>query len=365
MDENNQEVKIDTRKVIRISKRKFKVTIVIIVVLILIFLGGVIFLGTFGRFGISNTMGPESLNSSDIPYIPQGSSDLELIDRKEKMMVSSPDIYNSGYEQPSISDTREFLKTDYSSTIKTRDVSDVVKEVKNIVKGSDGRIDNSNSSEKSGSISFVIPKSKFETFKDEMESITHKKLYFESITEQNLLTEKQGIEQQTTNIVNTLENLKTQKEALLSKHTQAVSSINKELARIKAELIAVRAVIAKTTDAEVMISLRSQEASLVKQDTTQRQLLNTENSTYATQNQNLENLINNQNNNLINVNQRDSQFTDNIETVNGTIYVEWVSLWQMAKIFSPIHPTLIIIILIIIIWIYSKRKGYIPRVELQ
>jgi hypothetical protein len=83
----------------------------------------------------------------------------------------------------------------------------------------------------------------------------------------------------------------------------------------------------------------------------------------AIQKQNLDNLIANSNNNLTNINKQDSQFTDNIETVNGSINVNWVSLWEIATIFSPISPVIIIIILIILIWIILKRSGFIPRIE--
>jgi len=113
------------------------------------------------------------------------------------------------------------------------------------------------------------------------------------------------------------------------------------------------------------VTLRNQETSLVNQDAIQRQKLNTENSNYSTQKQNLENLIANHDGNLTDVNKQNAQFTDNIETVNGFINVRWVSLWEIATIFSPISPIIIIIILIIIVWIYLRHIGYIPRVEWQ
>lgn len=67
--------------------------------------------------------------------------------------------------------------------------------------------------------------------------------------------------------------------------------------------------------------------------------------------------------NLKNIEKTDEQFTDDIETVNGTVNVSWVTLWQMAEIFSPIHPTLVVIIIIIIGWFYFRHKSYVPKVE--
>lgn len=345
MDEINKGKKPDTRRVIRISRTKFIiVSIVVIIVAFLWYSSTRILYNTFGTSSAPAMQGVSNLSSESTRSMPDS-------------------YYPVNPQTPSITDTREFLKTSFSATIKTRDVPGVVTDVKNIIKGADGRIDNIYSSEKSGQISFVVAKSKFDAFRNEIEAITHEKLYSESVSSQNMLSQKQGIEGQTSNIVNTLDNLTQQKDALTTKHNQAINSIKSELARIQAELVTVRANIWNATDPQVISSLRNQETSLVNQDAVQRQRTITENNSYSTQKQNLDSLIANYNSSLTDVNKQDSQFTDNIETVNGTIYVNWVSLWELAKIFSPISPIIIIIILIILAWIYLKHIGYIPRVE--
>jgi hypothetical protein len=429
MDENKQqEVKVDTRKVIKISKKKFVFGIIAIVILAIIILfsmsgggnfyfhdiisllsfimpiliiipvilfiwgliqyfstadatvqqkarpkivGGIIagiilivLWGIVGVMGNSFEIGARSSNEI-VPYIPNTSVQEGILNAKMMNSLSPSDIYYREDNQPSISDTREFLKTNYSANIKTRKVQDVTTEVKNIVKGADGRVDSISSNEKRGYISFVVPKSKFEAFKNEIEKITHKKLFTENESSQNLLIQKQGIEEQTTNIVNTLSNLKSQKEALNTKHTQTVTTINKELARIKNELTTLRTIIATTTEPTSLSSLRIQETSYIQKDSTQRKKLSDENSNYVIQSQNLDNSISNYNNNLANISKQDSQFTDNIETVNGSVSVEWINLWQLARVFSPIPPLLVILILVILAWIYLSRKNYIPRVEFQ
>ncbi len=360
MEENTPEVKIDTRRVIKISKKKVKVTAIVLVVLILLLIGAFFFLSIMrGSFRMRTV---NDLSGNIVPMLPESVREDYAVEKR--MQMNSPSNYG-GYGQADITDTREFLKTSFSATIKTRKVASIIQEVTNIVKGSDGRIDSSNSSEKHGRISFVVPKSKFESFKDQIENVAHHKLYTENISSQNLLNQKQNIEEQTGNIVNTLDSLQNQKIALLAKHTQSLATINKELSRLKSEIATVRSVINQTTDEAILVQLRIQENSLLKQETTQKQKLATENSIYTIQNQNLENLINNSNSNLTNINKQDTQFTNNIETVNGYIQADWVNLWQMAKLFSPIHPTIIVIILVIILWIFSKRKGYIPRIEMQ
>lgn len=371
MDEENKqptsiqggEIKVEARKVIKISKKKFKIIIIVAVIILLVIVLGA--LGIMrGLFGVGSYNARPMMNIAEDEGIttsimnPLGSSEKGVSDYYQ------PNDWR-GSQQPSISDTREFLKVNYSASIETRDVEKVTTDVKNIIKGADGRIDNISSSEKRGYISFVVAKSKFEAFKSEIENITHKKLFVENESSQNLLTQKQSIEEQTTNIVNTLANLKNQKDTLNAKHIQTVGTINKEIARIQKELTAVRTSIAITTDPTLLTSLRSQETSYVGQDATQRKKLNDENNSYVVQSQSLDNSISNYNNNLTNINKVDSQFTDNIETVNGTISVQWVSLWQIARIFSPIPPFLIIVILVILGWIYLRHKSYIPKVEFQ
>lgn len=347
MEEIKNETKLNTRKVIKISKKKFIVFIIVVLILVL----------WIGYSMMRNTF----VTSNDGSFGGGIVSSTSMMDNTSGKSIA-PDYYRV-YNEPSITDTREFMKTSYSATIKTRSVSDVVRDVKNAVKGADGRVDSLDSSLRSGRISFVVAKSKFDDFKSEIESLTHKKLYTENISSENLLSQKQGIEEQTGTIVSTLENLKKQNESLDTKHNQTVSSINKELTGIKAELVNVRINISITTDSLIMTALRNQESSLVAQETLQNQKLNSENNNYSIQSKNLNNSISNENSNLTNVNKQDSQFTDNIETVNGSIYVDWISLWEVAQIYSPIPPFIVIVIIVIIIVSCFRKK--IPKVVLE
>jgi heme/copper-type cytochrome/quinol oxidase subunit 4 len=430
MDENKEGVVEGERKVIKVSRKKFVISIVVIVALVLVsfvllsggsisfwlnliipallliaivlfilgivnyfittdlilrskakkrmknsifFLVAVIVLWGIIRL-MTNTfsVGPEQINRSAIPCIPGPGIDCggtEAFSVNSGLFGKSKSYdfmrYRDYNDQASISDTREFLKTDYNASINTRDVSKVVKFIENAIKGADGRIDSISSTEKYGRISFVVAKSEFEDFRTEIEELTHEKLYTESVSSVNLLTQKQGIEEQQGNIVNSLENWTAQRDALVAKHNQTVASINKEITRIGKELVAIRANIKLETEPIVLTSLLNQETALVKMEATQKKNLASENSSYSLQKQNLDNLINNENNNLTNINKVDSQFMDNVETVNGYIDVSWVSLWEMAKIFSPIHPTFIVIILIILAWAFMRKSRLVPKVVLE
>jgi len=350
MNEIVNEPAVRERKVIKVSRWKFILTIVVIVLALIV----------WGLFSVFTARVYQTGSSSNVTSLLPPDSYNESV---SKTSMIRPDYYGGG--QSDITDTREFLKTSYSAYIKTRQVEEVITSVKNMVKGADGRIDSISFSEKSGGISFVVPKSKFDSFKDEVESVTHKKLYTENVSSQNLLSQKQNIEEQTLNVNNTLASLKEQKKNLDIEHSQAVSKINSSISGIQSQLLIVIASLANATNTEVIASLRNQENILVMGETSEKQKLNAENISYNTNNNDLQNQIANTEQDLANVNKRDNNFTNNIETVNGYVSANWVSLWELAVIFSPIHPTIIIIILIIAIWYYLKRKSYIPKIVLE
>ncbi|PIW08098.1 hypothetical protein COW38_01475, partial [Candidatus Collierbacteria bacterium CG17_big_fil_post_rev_8_21_14_2_50_45_7] len=69
--------------------------------------------------------------------------------------------------------------------------------------------------------------------------------------------------------------------------------------------------------------------------------------------------------NLENVNTQDENFTENIETVEGRVDVKWISIWQMIKVFSPVSPEILVIVIIVIIWNILARLGYVPKFVLE
>ena len=163
------------RRVIRLSLKK--IIWIIVIVLVVLWLGR--------GFWSSSRMGFDAttVNKSYAPGV--------------MMPRIDDDYYRGDYSQSDISDTREFLKTSYYGQIQTRRVAEIVDDVKNEVRDVEGRVDSLSSSEKYGSISFVVPKSRFEEFRIGVEALTHRKLYAEDISSDNLLNQKQNLEQRT------------------------------------------------------------------------------------------------------------------------------------------------------------------------
>lgn len=317
------------QKTIKVSKKKLIWAIIILIVI------GIWWANRSPRYyDIMPMAGFGSSDSvSSLPAMEKGES---------RDMMYSPDYYpypNQG--NPDITDTRQFLKTSYGAEIKTRDVKDMTRDVKSIVTEAGGRIDNANESEKYSYFSFVVPKSKFESFRDEVESLTHEKLITINVSQENLLGQKQSIEEQMNSATSSLADLEKQKTNLTAKYNQTLAGLNSQL-----------------------IALQNQGTSTDAQQAVIRQSIENEKRSYNSQLANLNNRIDSTKKWVENVEKQDTKFDNNIETVNGSISINWVSFWEIAKIFSPIHPTWIILILAIIAWKVLNRYGITPKIEL-
>jgi hypothetical protein len=340
---------IKNRKVLRISRKKMMIALGAIVLLFI--LGFILIRSDYDHRQTSQNFDFEVSGIANLP--------------SESKTGSAPDYYRNQYQvNPTIEDTREFLKTSYSAEIKTRKVKDTMREIKNAINNADGRIDRLNENEKSGNLNFAIPKSNFENFKDEIEGITNEKLIIENISSENLLSQKQSIEEEQANAENNLTQLEKQQENLITKHNQTIASLNKELTSVQNSLNTIELLIASALRQEQVDSLLSQKTILIQQKATLNKQLTTENASFNASNQNLKNQIDWANSQITSAQSKDVKFTNNIETVNGYISVRTISLWQLARILSPIPPVLVIIVLVIALWYFLKRKQFLPIIQL-
>lgn len=277
-----------------------------------------------------------------------------------------PDMFNQN-GSGSIADTREFMKVSYSGNIKTRDVKDTTRDVRGIIRDMDGRVDSENVSEKYGYVNFVIPKSNFDDFRDEIESITHKKLYIENTSSQNLLNQKQNIEQNMDLTNKSLSDLQSEKTKSETAHNKSLASLQAQLKSLTTSAETMRAKLDAMPAAEEgspeQVQARMTQESYINFSNQVAELKNKiaqENRVFTENKKSFDSAIGQFNNQLGEIKKDDKAFADNIETVNGSVSIQWVNLWQLAQIFSPIHPILIIIILLIIIWYILRRKNKVP-----
>jgi len=327
---------IDNNKVIRISKKKLGILLIILVIIVVLI---AVVLGSLG-------------SARNGAFIMEDSATTSIY----------PDYYRG--EPDDITDTREFIKNTYTGDVRTRDVVQVVDEAKLAVSEAGGRMDNYTVSPKRSDLQFVLPKSEFESFRAKMSNLTWAKLYIETVSAQNLLDQKQSIEERTVNNQATLTTLENRLTNLESNHQATLSSLNARLANYQTQLTEVRRQIGLTNNPEMLSYLSNQEISLSQNINRERASITAENQSYNSQKNVLSNQIQAVRNALQGLVEEDVDFINNIETVNGSMSIRWVSVWEVLKIYSPLHP-LILIILILLIgrWILV-RNGYLARIEL-
>jgi len=224
--------------------------------------------------------------------------------------MMSPDYYPYPYPNPdvSITDTREFLKIYYNASMQTRDVPALTRRVETTVRGYDGRIDNESSAEKYGYVSFALPQAKYDAFRAELEALVGSRFLKVNISSQNLLSQKVSIEEQQKQADTALAGYKTARQRLVSAHTSAVQTLQAQIDS------------ASTTEsAKALLQLQLAKES----DSYTRNLRNADaNIAYA------ENWVKG-------VETQDVKLLANVATVNGTVSIQWISLWDMARLYLP------------------------------
>ncbi|HRY36840.1 MAG TPA: hypothetical protein P5230_03125 [Candidatus Magasanikbacteria bacterium] len=273
-------------------------------------------------------------------------------------MIGQPSIYYYN-ESSDITDTREYLKTTFGLNIKTRNVEKMHTRLKTIIRGYDGRIDNANLNEKYASIGFVLPKSAYESFVEEVTEMFPEKFITVYKNSTNLLGQKQNIEKQTEYTSSTLENLKTERADNIKKYDEKIASLNKEISRLDNSmyaLVAQRKTVS-STDTETLKKINDQINYLSRVRTERTSELMRAMTQHEKDLDYFDNQIKNTENNLIELGKQDTKLINNVETVNGTITIRWISLFQIVNLYIPIYKTLITVcILIIIGYIFLGRK---------
>lgn len=281
--------------------------------------------------------------------------------------TSSSNIAGGMPQRPttSVEDTREFLKKYFSATIQTRDVEPVAKKVEYLIKGSDGRIDSSTINTTNAYFSFVIPKSELDTFEEELRTYTHTKLYTQSVSTQNLLGEKQNLERQQTASTDTVTTLTVEQKKVQTDYAKQAAVYNRELTAAQTELTTVRTSLTTTSDEAVRTSLLAKERTLIAAIQTLQANLAQATTTFRSQMGTLGVSLANQATILKNLSMQEDAFFDNIETVQGSIGINHISLWQWATRLSPIHPVWVIALILALLKIYSVTKKDRQQVVIQ
>ena len=261
-----------------------------------------------------------------------------------------PDYYP--YPSPNVpaSDTRELLKVNYNASMQTRDVQGLTRRVETTVRGYDGRIDQESSSPKYGYVSFVVPQAKYEAFRDELEGLVDSRFLTVNISSQNLLPQKQSIEEQQEQAESTLADYKAARQKIVNAHANAIKSLQSQIDADAEELIFLRAQT-QTPQIQAQIQAMYDEWLLLNQR------LANENASYSSQLRNADANIAYAEKWQTAVETQDQALLDTVATVTGSVSLQWISYWAMAQLYLPGYwiPA-IFAILAFLSFLYDRRR---------
>lgn len=264
------------------------------------------------RYITSMTRGVAEYTNGSVGSVPPMAADTPSRDSAPEQSIKvGPLYYPYPYPYPGdvpVTDTREFLKVFYNASMVTRDVQELTRRVETTVRGYDGRIDQVSVARKYGYVSFAMPQSKYEAFRTEIESFVDNRFLTVNISSQNLLPQKVSIEEQQKQADAAVTDYKTARQKIVTAHVGAVQALQ---ARI-----------------DDPATTATDKASF------QQQLIN-ENASYATQLSNADANIKYAQDWQKAVQTQDTTLLQNVATVNGTISVQWISLWDMALLYLP------------------------------
>lgn len=265
------------------------------------------------------------------------------------------DYFRPTPAQAPASDTREFLKNDYHATLKTRRVEEIGNRIQTIVRGWGGRIDNASIQPRAAYLSFVVPKKTFEAFKAEIKTLLPARFITENSATQNLLPEKRMIEESVEITNERLTEHKKNRDALEKRHRAAVTSLQKQLSAIAAEIRTLQSEV--TTDPVRQKQIADRVTALQSEQRRLNRNLTNENTRYASERDILDAQIRDAESQLANLNTQDKNLIENVETVQGTITINWISIPKVIGLYMPKDwPSLLFLGLGILAFLSYRRR---------
>ncbi len=234
-----------------------------------------------------------------------------------------------------IDDTREFLKTGYGAHIKTRTVSKIATRIQTMIRGYGGRIDNASVNPKSAYISFVIPKSSLEFFRTELKDVLPERFIEENVQMTNLLPQKQQIEKDTGAAEDRLESLQNSRQSLIASHDAKAASIQKQINTYAYRISVLNKEVTTSTIRQEEIN--RELAQLNSQVRYQKQLLANENAQFQKSLNALDADIRGVTRERDALYVQDENLVKDVETVQGSVSLEWVSILELLDLYVPIY----------------------------
>ena len=252
------------------------------------------------------------------------------------------------------SDTREFLKIFYSAQMKTRNVPRLVDAVESAVRGAKGRVDQSQSAREYGYVSFVVPMSQYEAFRDSVESLVGSRFIETDISSENLLPQKVSLEEQKKYVEDELASMRSERADLVSRHGRAVATLQSAIDSRVSEISVLSA--ERPTDPSRQAQITARILLLSSELVSLRSELADENSTYAENLSYTDDEIEYAQVTLGAVQDEDADLLESIATVSGSVSLQRVTLYEVAEAYLPGYSIALILAALSLISYYLHRR---------
>jgi hypothetical protein len=263
--------------------------------------------------------------------------------------------YNYG-GQAAAKDTREFNKIYFNASMRTRDVPGLTKLVETTVRGNGGRVDQISSSEKSGYVSFVVPKDEFDDFREQIESFVDWRFLTISINSQNMLPQKQGIEEQQDYTKMSIDQLNSARKTENSDYAKKKAGIQTQIDANDRESAMLSDALVNANDA-TRPNILSRQMSLTSANTELRKSMASLEQSHLNSINSIDAQIKYMNSNMDRLEKQDQNLMDDVETVSGNISVNWISLWEIIHAYLPGYwiPGLLLALALAAHWWHRKK----------
>lgn len=244
-----------------------------------------------------------------------------------------PDYYPP--EEIPITDPRELINIDYNANIRSRNIENVYNRTKITIRGVGGRVDSATLSNRSY-VSFVVPFDRFDEFRNEIKSFVNGRFFIDNIYSENLLPEKLFIEKRQSEVEKRLVGLRRQHDQTINNHRQSVNYFTLNINALNSQIDDIDTKLLVTPDIIKRNILTIQRQKLLDEKAGFELDLSQENNTYIRTISSINNQVENNEKLLNNIEKQDSDLIANAATVQGTISIQKINIWEVVTTYIPI-----------------------------
>lgn len=254
-------------------------------------------------------------------------------------------------EDVAVTDSREFLKTDYTATARTRHVVRNAQRLETIVRGFGGRVDTSSIQDTEAHITFVLPVAKLEAFRGEARLLLGTKFVGEHMYTENLLSDKRSIEENTRLADDRLAALQGERNTLVTVHERSVSTLQAQIKANSKEQTVLKTEMQNHPDEALLFGQRIIE--LDKSGNSLQARLSAENVNFSAALSTLDSQIKNTQSTKDALQKQDNTLLATVATVAGSISLAHIGVWGWLTTYVPLKWLILTLLMVLVGVVYT------------